>query len=82
MRGASRLLALKPIIFAEFAPTSLKEISGVAGEEYLQLFIDHGYNIFVLGESIIDCGNDITKIMKIYRESVGEHIDRYIAGML
>jgi FkbM family methyltransferase len=82
MRGASRLLALKPIIFAEFAPTSLKEISGVAGEGYLQLFIDHGYNIFVLGESIIDCGNDINKIMKIYRESMGDHIDLYIAGML
>jgi len=82
MKGASRLLASKPIVFAEFAPAALESVSNVPGEDYLRLFVDCGYDISVIpinGE-VINCRKDINKIMKIYRDSMVDHIDLYITS--
>ena len=49
----------------------------MSGEKYLELLIDSKYNISVitLDGTIIDCGKDITKIMKNYRDAKTDHID-------
>jgi FkbM family methyltransferase len=52
LRGGRKFLsASRPTIISEFSPGALQVISAVAPEKYLELFVDLGCQISVLGEA-------------------------------
>jgi FkbM family methyltransferase len=78
LRGAANTLKQhRPVIISEFSPAGLRNVSGVSGEEFLRLLIDEGYDISVLGfdTGVIDCGDDIAKVLRCYSEMLTSHID-------
>ena len=78
LRGAARVLKKhRPVIFSEFSPPGLRNVSGVAGQEFLRLLIDEDYEITVLGfdMEVIQCGDDVEKVLGYYSEQRTSHID-------
>ena len=64
-----------PIIFSEFTPTAMPTVSGVKWNEYLNFMIDLGYKIKIIEEQLIECGKDINKVYKIFKEKEKDHLD-------
>lgn len=64
----------RPVVVSEFSPLALPHSSGVSGEEYLQLFLDLGYQLFVL-----DAGQPMPAskehVMSFFEQSGTDHID-------
>ena len=49
MAGAPRTIErFRPVVLTEFSPEALRNISGVSGEAYLDLFLRRGYSISVV----------------------------------
>lgn len=48
LKGAQRILDLKPIVVSEFSAATLPNVSGVSPEEYLDQFVRRGYSLAVL----------------------------------
>jgi len=67
----------KPTIVSEFGPAGMPGISGVTGPEYLQFLLGFGYDISVIEKdgSLVDCGNDVEKVMNAFFDSGVDHID-------
>ena len=66
----------RPVIFSEFSPPALPQISGAQPEEYLDFFISRGYNLSVLGrDKKVDCGSDASLILNMFQASGTDHID-------
>jgi len=66
----------RPIVFSEFSPPAMPQISGVQPEEYLDLFLKRGYSISILDKDArVSCGSDKSKIMNLFRASGTDHID-------
>ena len=64
-----------PIIFSEFTPTAMPSVCGIRWEEYLKFIIDLGYNIFVIDKELINCGQDINMVNKIFVKEGKDHLD-------
>jgi FkbM family methyltransferase len=78
LRGGARTLKEhRPIIFSEFSPAGLRNVSGVSGQDFLRLLVDAGYDISVLGfeHEVIECGDDIERVWRYYDELLTSHID-------
>jgi FkbM family methyltransferase len=78
LRGAVKTLKQqRPVIISEFSPAGLRNVSGVSGQEFLQLLVDEGYDISVLtfDKEVIDCGDDIEQVLRYYSELGTSHID-------
>lgn len=78
LRGAAKTLKQhRPVIISEFSPAGLRNVSGVSGEEFLRLLVDESYDISVLGfdTDVIDCGDDIEKVLSCQSEMLTSHID-------
>lgn len=77
LRGARKFLsASRPTIISEFSPGQLQCISAVTPEKYLELFVDLGYQISILGESAeLPCGTDTKAVLDKAHRSGTDHID-------
>lgn len=78
LRGMMALLRQnQPIIFTEFAPISLGQIGKTTPEEFLQLFIDLGYQLNILADDgrLIACQQNIPAVMENFAAIRKNHID-------
>lgn len=64
----------RPLIVIEFSPPGLRHSSGVSGEEYLQLFLDLGYQPFVL-DDVGPIHANKEQVMSHFEQSGTDHID-------
>jgi FkbM family methyltransferase len=64
----------RPIIVTEFSPLTLRTCCGVAGEEFLRLFIDLGYQAHTIEESRVTPAT-IQQVMSHFERSGLDHID-------
>lgn len=66
----------RPIVFSEFSPPAMPQISGAQPEEYLDLFLERGYSISILGkDGKVSCGSNKSMIMDLFHASGTDHID-------
>lgn len=75
LQGLERTLRRwRPVIVSEFSPPAMEPGEGVA---YLAYLIQLGYSLGVLQQSglIADCGDDISRVTRMYIESGVDHID-------
>jgi FkbM family methyltransferase len=78
LKGATGLLqAKRPLVFSEFAPVRLRQVSGVEPEEYLQLLVGIGYDVGVLqcDGSVTQHGHSCRAILEAHARSKSDHID-------
>jgi FkbM family methyltransferase len=76
LRGMLRILRRdRPMIFCEFTPGALPGMSGMSGKQYLQFLLDLGYELAVLLDRPVECGQDIDRIMTCFEKSGLAHID-------
>jgi FkbM family methyltransferase len=76
--GAERLVERQhPIIFSEYSPGWLPDISGVSGEDYLRALVDLGYalSILVSPEERIDCDQDVLRVLDYFEAHVLAQLD-------
>ncbi len=64
----------RPIVVSEFSPESLKHGSGVSGREYLEFFVQLGYDLFFLRDDGPVAGT-IDDVLAAYEQSGTDHID-------
>ncbi|MDP3981065.1 MAG: FkbM family methyltransferase [Chlamydiota bacterium] len=66
-----------PVIITEFAPGTITHISKTEPSELLHLFVNLGYtlNIIELNGNILECNNDVEKIMNYCTLQNRHHID-------
>lgn len=76
LRGMAGLLKRnRPVIFAELAPSNLRDLAHVEPEAYLTTFVDLGYELQVIAaERPIPYGRDIAKLMADF-PSGAHHVD-------
>lgn len=78
LRGAARhIRAHHPIVFSEFSPPALRNVSGVSGEEYLQFLFLENYSVSVISPlaALEDCGQDAAAVMQRFEAAKASHID-------
>lgn len=78
LQGAANVLEKhRPVIFSEFSPPGLRNVSGVSGQEFLQHLVGKEYAISILGfdNEVIDCGDDVEKVFQYYSRQLTSHID-------
>jgi hypothetical protein len=78
LTGATTMLREKrPDVFSEFAPVGLKEVSGVAPEEYLQLLLGIGYELAVLHRdgTVERCGREPRTVLDVHARVGLDHVD-------
>ena len=66
----------KPTMLIEFAPPSLRNISGVDGKQFLAWLTERGYSVTVLtGTGRHECGSDINRVLSHYESAESDHVD-------
>jgi FkbM family methyltransferase len=79
LKGAHETLQRhRPLIFSEFSPYALENVSGVSGPDYLRhLTEDLSYSVSVLapGGTLLDRGDDVDGIMADFESTGTDHID-------
>jgi FkbM family methyltransferase len=78
LRGAQGVLRRhRPVLFTEFSPGGLRNVSKVSGTEYLQLLIDAGYALWVLRDDgqPIECSTDVDRVLRLCEARRASHID-------
>lgn len=78
MRGAVKTLErLRPIIFTEFSPEALQNMSAVSGEDYLRFLqgLKYNFSVITYDEGIVACGSDIPKVMQYFYKARASHVD-------
>jgi hypothetical protein len=67
----------EPVIATEFLPDSLRLASGVSGEEYLSLLLDHDYSLSVITETggLLECRRDPKRVLDYLGGRPGDHIN-------
>ncbi|HWP47211.1 MAG TPA: FkbM family methyltransferase [Candidatus Limnocylindrales bacterium] len=78
IQGARNLLKEhRPILFSEFSPGGLQNVSKVSGKEYLRLLIENNYHISIIPDQkrLIPCKDDFSKILYFFEKSRSDHID-------
>jgi FkbM family methyltransferase len=76
--GYRALLARdRPMIIAEFGPPGLRAGSGVSGEQFLTLVLEHGYEVSVIDEDgAVDARTtDPADIMRVFEARGIDHLD-------
>lgn len=78
LQGAERTLSrFHPTIVSEFAPPAIGAVSGVSGEDYLELLLRHGYELSVVlhdGE-VTPPSRTVDAIMSKFEAARSDHID-------
>jgi FkbM family methyltransferase len=64
----------RPIVVSEFSPPQLQMGSGASGEEYLSLFVELGYELFVITEAEAVAGS-VSEVLGQFEQSNTDHID-------
>lgn len=78
LAGARHLIDThRPIIFSEFSPDGLQNVSQVSGETYLAALVDKRYTLSVieLDGRIVACGQDIGQVMRLFEAAKMDHLD-------
>jgi len=78
IQGAkSTLKEHRPILFSEFSPSGLQNVSKVSGKEYLRMLIENKYHISIITDQkrLMPCKEDIPKILDHFEKSRSDHID-------
>ncbi|HEV7375552.1 MAG TPA: FkbM family methyltransferase [Pyrinomonadaceae bacterium] len=78
LQGSKNILkSHRPIIISEFSPAGLQSVSGVSGKDFLRGLIDAQYDISILefDNQVIDCGDDIEKVLQRFDRRETSHID-------
>lgn len=66
----------RPLVFTEFTPSAMPQMSQMSGEEYLKLFTDRHYHLKVLSpDGLIECGADIQAAMREFDNAGLSHMD-------
>lgn len=67
----------RPIIFSEFSPSGLQNVSQVSGETYLAALVDKRYTLSVINPDgrIVACGQDIGQVMRLFEAAQMDHLD-------
>jgi FkbM family methyltransferase len=66
----------KPAMLIEFAPPSLRNISGIEDKQFLGWLTERGYSVTVLtGAGRNDCGADIERVLSLYESAESDHVD-------
>jgi len=75
--GVNLIRTHHPVIFTEFSPPALRNVSGVSGEQYLQFLFSEGYRVNVINatSALVECGDDSGKVMKHFENAHVSHID-------
>ena len=84
LEGGLRLLReSRPLIVTEFSPPALREVSGVSGEDYLELFAGVGYDDLAVIQSdgsTISYGLDTSAVVAEWKASARDHLDLLVTG--
>jgi FkbM family methyltransferase len=78
LQGSKNILkSHRPTIISEFSPAGLRNVSGVSGRDFLRELIDAQYDISILefDNQVIDCGDDIEKVLQRFDKRETSHID-------
>lgn len=77
LKGMAGLLKRnRPVIFAELAPSNLRDLANVTPEAFLAFFTDLGYELHVIaGAGPVGYGRDIAKLMDYFRRAEAHHLD-------
>jgi FkbM family methyltransferase len=78
LNGMKRILGLHhPVIFTEFCPNALLEISGISPENYLNGLRDLGYELYIIlnNDFVKQLPQSNQEIMTIYAECKSDHLD-------
>jgi FkbM family methyltransferase len=78
LRGAQELLKRhRPLIFTEFCPPLLLQISGVEPLQYLEALLELDYELSIIGFSgdIIECGRNVEAIMQYIEQRSMMYVD-------
>lgn len=76
--GGQRLIDRhRPIMFLEFSPAGLRNVSQVSGETLLALLVAKHYTLSVIEADgrVIACQQDIARVMRMFEASQLEHLD-------
>lgn len=66
----------KPAMLIEFAPPSIRNISGIDGRQFLGWLIERGYAVTVLtATERHECGADVERILALYDTVESDHVD-------
>jgi FkbM family methyltransferase len=78
LTGATTMLRDKrPVVFSEFGPVGLQEVSGVAPEDYLHLLLGVGYELAVLHRdgTVERCGREPGAVLDAHARVGLDHVD-------
>ena len=78
LSGARGLLEThRPLVFSEFGPKGLRDVSGVEPEDYLRFLVGMGYELAVLREdgAVVRCGTQCGAILDAQDRRGSDHID-------
>ncbi len=78
LKGATDLLrAHRPLVFSEFAPEGLRQVSAVEPEEYLKLLVGLGYELGVLQPdgTVVTHEHRCAPVIEAHARSAAQHID-------
>jgi hypothetical protein len=76
--GATTLLRQKrPVVFSEFGPAGLRQVSGVEPDAYLRLLLEIGYELAVLHHdgSVERCGRRHDAVLDAHARAGVDHVD-------
>lgn len=65
----------RPVVFSEFSPEALRNVSGVTGEDYLRWFTERDYSLALLDGRGRDFGRDINAVMALFAAGDRNHVD-------
>ena len=75
LRGAQETIRrCRPIIASEFCPSALRSASGISGEDFLQFFVQLGYDLSVIEGDRLVAGR-VSDVISQYEHSGVDHID-------
>lgn len=78
LQGAEKILREHhPILFSEFSPGGLQNVSKVSAEAYLQVLIKNKYDLSILEspKNLLPCKDNIPKIFEHLKKSRISHLD-------
>ena len=76
--GAVQMLRKhRPMLLLQFFPGALRNVSGIAGPEFLEHVIRLGYELTVLDYNgyKVECGRHVDKIMGLFDSAQAAHLD-------
>jgi FkbM family methyltransferase len=78
LRGARNLVERhQPVIVTEFAPPTIKNVSGASPIDFLKLLlVSPEYKLFILDAAgVVACDRDVDKVLNFYEAKGSDHID-------